>query len=306
MVVAALALTGAACGDDDDTTAGPTTTLGGGGTTTPTTAGGGARPIDCDGTNAYETEIGDPADFEPVTADTLTVVTSLPGPGFFEGSDDDPTKVTSGYEYAIAAAMQEAFGLGNLVIRNVSFDAIVAGTVRDYDVALSQISITCERAKVVRFSMPYFQSNQGVLVKAGFSKPIASVEDAKKLRWGVQTGTTALDLLETIDPDSDPLVYQQLPDAYTALQADQVEAVLIDTAINLGQAARSKGAFEVVAQFDQPGGADQYGALLPKDSPNIGAVNAVFDELQESGELAQLAAEHLTADPGDIPVIKVS
>ena len=82
------------------------------------------------------------ANFKPVKADTLSVVTSLPGPGFWEGSDTDPTKVTSGYEYDIAKCMQPTFGLTKLRVRNVSFDAIVAGTVTNYDLALSQISIT--------------------------------------------------------------------------------------------------------------------------------------------------------------------
>ena len=47
-------------------------------------------------------------------------------------------------------------------------------------------------------------------------------------------------LNDLIKPDSEPLVYQQLADAYAALDAGQVDAVLIDTAINLGQAAASK------------------------------------------------------------------
>ena len=89
------------------------------------------------------------ANFKPVVADTLSVVTSLPGPGFWEGSDTDPTKLTSGYEYDIAKCMEEAFGLSKMTVRNVSFDAIVAGTVTNYDLALSQVSITPERAKVV-------------------------------------------------------------------------------------------------------------------------------------------------------------
>ncbi len=46
------------------------------------------------------------ADFKPWSADTLSVVTSLPGPGFWEGSDSDPTKLTSGYEYDIAKCME--------------------------------------------------------------------------------------------------------------------------------------------------------------------------------------------------------
>lgn len=245
------------------------------------------------------------ANFEPVVADTLSVVTSLPGPGFWEGSDTDPTKLTSGYEYDIAKCMQEAFGLGKFSVRNVSFDAIVAGTVTNYDVALSQISITPERAKVVDFSTEYFESQQGVLMRAADS--ISTIDEAKTTNWGVQTGTTAIDLLKTIGAN-ERHTYQSLADAYTALQAKQVDAILIDTAINLGQAARSNGALHVVAQFDQPGGADRYGAILPKGSANVAAVNAVFTSLKDSGELKALVAKDLTVDPATlktIPIIKV-
>jgi polar amino acid transport system substrate-binding protein len=239
--------------------------------------------------------------FKPTVADTLSVVTSLPGPGFWEGSDSDPTKLTSGYEYDIAKCMQEAFGLSKFNVRNVSFDAIVAGTVTKYDLALSQISITPERAKVVDFSTTYFQSQQGVLMRKGDT--MTTLADAKKANWGVQAGTTAIDLLKNIGANNRH-TYTSLADAYTALQAKQVDAILIDTAINLGEAARIK-TFHVVAQFEQPGGADHYGAILPKGSANVAAVNAVFTALKDSGELSKLVTKDLTADPGTIPIIKV-
>jgi polar amino acid transport system substrate-binding protein len=296
----------AACGSSSKPSAATsTTTVSGGSTTTsapstPTTV----AKIDCSGTSAYVTDIGTTADFKPVTPDTLTVVTSLPGPGFFVGSASDPTKITGGYEYDMAKAMEQAFGLHNLVIRNQNFDAITAGTVTKYDVALSQISITCDRAKVVKFSIPYFQSNQGVLINKG-GPSVTTLAEAKTIQWGVQTSTTAKDLLDKIKPDKTPKVFQNLPDAYAALQAKQIDAVLIDTAINLGEAAQSNGKFEVVSQFSQTGGPDQYGAILPKNSTNAGAINAVIKQLEDSGQLAQLAKTDLTTDPGTLPLINV-
>jgi polar amino acid transport system substrate-binding protein len=302
LVTAALMATGvAACGSSSKpSAASDTTTTVASGTTTTVAP---LTPIDCNGTSAYVTDIGAPADFKPAVADTLTVVTSLPGPGFFEGSDTDPTQITSGYEYDIAKKLQQAFGLSKLVIRNENFDSIAAGTVTNYDVALSQISITCDRAKKVKFSIPYFQSNQGILVNAGDN--IATLADVKKAQWGVQTGTTAKDLLDKIGTDKEAKVFQSLTDAYAALQAKQVDAILIDTAINLGEAARSAGKFVVVGQFEQQGGPDQYGALIPKGSTNTPAINAVIKGLADSGELGALAKTDLTADPGTIPVIKV-
>ncbi len=303
LFVAVVALTGlAACGSSGtkaaETTGGATTSVAPETTT--------AAPTGCTGpSDAYVKTIGDPKTFTPVTADTLTVVTSLPGPGFWEGSDSDPTKITSGFEYDIAKAMESSFGLHKLVVQNKPFDTIVAGqvTANDYDVALSQISITCDRAKVVDFSVPYFQSNQGILVRAGTK--VADLAAAKALHWGVQTSTTAVDLLNKIGA-TNVQSFKDLPTGYTALQAGTVDAFLIDTAINLGEAARSNGKLEVVAQFNQDGGPDQYGAIIPKGSANTAAINGVFKELTSSGQLSSLATKDLTADPGNIPVIATS
>jgi polar amino acid transport system substrate-binding protein len=265
-----------------------------------------ATPIPCDsGQNAYVQETGQPSDFKPVTADTLTVVTSLPGPGFWEGSDTDPTKVHAGYEYDIANKLEDAFGLHKLVVRNVSFDEIDGGHLKDFDVILSQIPITCARAKVSKLSMPYFLSHQAALVKKGFDKPLNTLDDARKVKWGVESSTAAADLLDKISPDTKPRSYTQLDDGYAALRASQIDAFLGDTAINLGEAARSKGEFIVPAQLSRAGETDQYGGIMPSDSTNAPAVNAVIEELQNSGQLSALARKDLTADPGTLPLINV-
>ena len=44
---------------------------------------------------------------------------------------------------------------------------------------------------MVDFTEPYFEADQGVLVQAGTE--VATVEDARALQWGVQSGTTGLD-----------------------------------------------------------------------------------------------------------------
>ena len=134
---------------------------------------------------------------------------------------------------------------------------------------------------------------------------LSTLAAAKQAQWGVQTGTTAIDLLDTIKPSKKPRVYQQLPDGFTALEAGQIDAFLVDTAIVLGQAARSNGRLTVVSQFEQPGGPDQYGAIIPKDSENAPAINAVFQQLGDSGELATLAQQDLSGDPKSLPVIAV-
>jgi polar amino acid transport system substrate-binding protein len=249
------------------------------------------------GTTAPE---GGEADFTPVTDDTLTVVTSLPAPGFWNG--DDPSAITGGYEYEIAQAMQERLGLGDLEVVNVSFDQLVAGQVGDFDVALSQVTITEEREEVVDFTDPYFESDQGVIVQAGTE--VATVEDAQALQWGVQSGTTGADYVaDVLQPEQEAQVFQDLAAGFAALQAGQVDAFMMDTAIVLSQASESGGEQEVVAQFTT---GEEYGGILPEGSAgsaNADAINGILADLEEDGSLSDFAVEWLGGDPGAIPVL---
>jgi polar amino acid transport system substrate-binding protein len=190
-------------------------------------------------------------------------------------------------------------GLSDLKVNNVSFDQLVAGQVGDFDVALSQVTITDERREVVDFTEPYFESDQGVLVMAGTE--VATVEDAKALQWGVQSGTTGADYIaDTLQPEQEAQVFQDLSAGFAALEAGQVDAFMMDTAIVLSQASESGGAEEVVAQFKT---GEQYGGILPKGSENADAINAILAELEDDGSLSEFAEEWLGGDPSAIPVL---
>ena len=110
---------------------------------------------------------------------------------------------------------------------------------------------------------------------------------------------------QKLKPDTEAQGFQDLAAGFAALQAGQVEAVAMDTAIVLGEAASSKGALDVVAQFAQEGGPDKYGALFPKGSTNVDAVNTLLKNAKDSGLLAQFQEINLTKDPGTIPVIQL-
>lgn len=270
LLAGALAAGLAACGDDDDGTESTSET-------TASATGG--------------------AEFTPVTDDTLTLVTSLPAPGFWNG--DDPAAITGGYEYEIALALQEGLELADLEVVNVSFDQLVAGQVGDFDVALSQVTITDERKQVVDFTEPYFESDQGVLVKAGTE--VATVEDAKALQWGVQSGTTGADYVaDVLQPEQEAQVFQDLAAGFAALEAGQLDAIMMDTAIVLSQASESGGSQEVVAQFKT---GEEYGGILPKGSANADAINAILTDLKDDGSLSKFAEEWLGGDPSAIPVL---
>jgi polar amino acid transport system substrate-binding protein len=231
----------------------------------------------------------------------LKVATSLPAPGFWNG--DTPDDLDGGFEWALAAEIAEKMGYDGVDYSNVSFDALVAGKAKGFDLALSQVTITPERAKVVAFTAPYFSSDQGVLVKAGTEVDDSNLKD---IQWGVQSATTAQTFLkDEVKPSKKPRSYQETSQAFAALQAGQVDAVMLDTAIVLAQATQSDGEFEVVGQFKV---GEEYGGIMPKGTKLKKAVNKAIKALIADGTVDQLREEWLVPefgqDPGSIPYLE--
>jgi len=101
-----------------------------------------------------------------------------------------------------------------------------------------------------------------------------------------------------------PHQYESLDDAYAALKAGKIDAVLTDTGVALGEASISKGTLRVIAQIGQISGPDLYTVVLPKNATtNAAAVNGVLQALQKSGQLSALTKENLTVDPATLPLI---
>jgi polar amino acid transport system substrate-binding protein len=149
--------------------------------------------------------------------------------------------------------------------------------------------------------MPYLLSHQGVLVTKKFSGSVTTADDIKALRWGAEADTAAVDVLLRFSVQ--PHVYNTLEEAYAALRAGKIDAVLTDTGVALGEASQSKGALRVVAQIGQISGPDQYTVVVPKSSKNAPAVNAALQHMEKSGALSASAKKNLTVDPATLPLI---
>jgi len=234
-----------------------------------------------------------------VVPGALSVRPDLPAPGWWNG--DSPDTIKDGFEYCMAANMAYRAGLDRVIVVNRSFVQILTGQAKGFDIALSQITITDARKKVVNFTEPYYSSDQGVLVRAGVKVDSNKI---KTMRLAVEGGTTTLQyVLERIKPVQPPRVFPQTAPMYAALAAGQVDAVLFDTPTVLAQAKQSHGAFQVVGRYDM---GEKWGGLVNKDSPNMAAFNKLIDDFRKDGTLQRLTDSYLTPglglDPAKLPV----
>ncbi len=234
----------------------------------------------------------------PAIPGQLTVEVNLPAPGFWNG--DTPDTIADGFEYCMAANIANRLGLDKVAVVNVAWDALVAAQTKNYDLALSQASITDERKKVVDFSVPYFSSDSGVLVKKGTAVDEDSI---RTMQLGAQQATTGAAFIDgTLKPETPAKVFPDTPSMFAALMANQVDVAMTDTAIVLSQAAKSNGRFEVVGQYST---GESYGAIYPKGSANAATIDQAIQALLDDGTVKKLAGKYLAdawgADPTAVP-----
>ncbi|MBK1867561.1 ABC transporter substrate-binding protein [Aestuariivirga sp. YIM B02566] len=236
----------------------------------------------------------------PAVPGQLTVAVSLPAPVWWNG--DTPEAIKDGMEYCLAAEIAWRAGYDKLKVVAVDFVPLVSGEVKDYDLALSEVSITEERKKVVDFSVPYFNSDIGVLTLS--ASPVTQ-KTVRKVTVGIQQGTTgaafALDVLKVKDYN----VYAERADLLKALSDEDVVAVLTDTSITLSAETASAGKIKVVGQYKT---GEIYGAVYPKGNANNPTLDKIMKAIIDDGTMKKLAAKYLVAawgkDPGSIPYFK--
>lgn len=237
----------------------------------------------------------------PAVAGQFTVVINLPAVGEFNG--DTPETITSGREFCMAVNIAHRLGLDKVVLKNASFESIVAGQNKDFDIALALISVTEPRKKVVDFSTPYAFGSYGLAAKAGSNVTAENVRDAK---FGTQAGTTMVSWAQDTLQAKNLSVFDDTGAMFTAVAAGNVDVVMTDLSVVLGQVAASNGKLVVIGQY-QTGG--QTAGIYPKGSAAKPVIDKIIADMKEDGTLKDLEAHYLAPAwggkmPADVPVWK--
>jgi polar amino acid transport system substrate-binding protein len=233
----------------------------------------------------------------------LTIATG--NPAYSPWVENDKPESKEGFEAAVAYAVAGALGYSdaNVTWVRTGFDEAIQPGAKNFDFNLQQYTITDERKKTVSFSDPYYVTNQAVVGLAGSAAAGAkSIADLKGVKFGAQAATTSLDFInDVIQPDSEPFVYEDNAGAKAALEAKQIDAIVVDLPTAFYIAAVEIEGASVIGQFAATSG-DEFGMLFDLDNPLVDCVNEALASLNSDGTLAGLVQTWL-ADKTSAPVI---
>jgi polar amino acid transport system substrate-binding protein len=239
------------------------------------------------------------------TAGKLTVGADNPAyPPYFDPAPADPAwelgnpNNGKGFESAVAFAVADVLGFAKEDVTwiPVPFDNAIAPGNKEFDIYLTQVSYSADRAQAVDLSDGYFDQSQTVIALA--SNPIAkvtTVAELKAFKLGAPAGTTSYDyIVDTIQPTADASAYNSLSDAIAGLNAKQIDGVVVDlpTAFYATAAQMEKG--KIVGTLPNVGEVDHFSIVLDKGSPLTECVNQALAQLSTDGTLLAITDEWIT------------
>lgn len=209
----------------------------------------------------------------------LRVAVSLPAPGFWDGR----TAESGGFEADLALALADRLGFDGVRVVDTPFPRITRGRFAA-DLAISQVSITPARQRVVDFTGPYLVVDQAVVTGV----PGPAGPDPAAWRWGAVRDTTgATTLRSEIRPSAPVTDLATESEAFAALRAGRIDAVMIDVPIATRAVADAGGALGIRSTV--PTG-ERYGIVLARRSRLTTRATRTLAALVDDGTVARLAA----------------
>ena len=215
----------------------------------------------------------------------LTVCTDMP----YEPFEFERAGKPAGFDVDLVQMVADRLGL-DLDMVDTAFDDIASGESLNKgrcDVAISAMTITGERARVLNFSSPYFDAAQALVVEKGSG--VDALDDLAGRRIGVQAGTTGeLYVTDNAPNGAEVIPFEDAAAMGEAMEEGQVVATVYDNTV-IGDVIEANPDLEVATEFDT---GEQYGMAVRRNGnvELLRVINDVLATLKEDGRYEELYA----------------
>ena len=167
----------------------------------------------------------------------------------------------------------------------------------DRDLVASAVTITDERKQTMDFSTPYFDAQQ--LIAVPTNSKITKFDDLKKLKVGVQTGTTGDEAVSKSLGKTNANIkrFESTPLALKELEAGGVDAVVADNGVVINYVNNNTGGkFKTVT--DSAFAPEQYGLAIKKGNTELKTLmDKGLADIKTDGTYDKIYAQYFGAVP---------
>jgi polar amino acid transport system substrate-binding protein len=237
--------------------------------------------------------------------DTLTVGLQMPTQGFQVGSVSGSDVVYArGLEVDLARALAQRMGIPNVrFVQERSFARIFTTGPKAWDVLFAQATITKARERIIDFSVPYLQANQGVLLREELGRTPKTLAALRGLKLCAEDGTTGEETIsQRIHPTTRTTLVSSLRLLLQRLADRRCDAIVSDAPILGAERAAVPDSYGALAGQIRTN--ERYGAVLAQGSPLKPAVNEALKGLIADGTVGQLSKRWLTVDVSKLRILR--
>lgn len=213
----------------------------------------------------------------------------------FEMMDEDTGEMV-GFDIDIINEVADRAGF-EVDLTTMDFSGIIpAVQTGNQEIAIAGITITEERAEIVDFSDPYYDSGLRIIVRA--DSDVEDIDDLEGMSIATKTGSTSYDYLEDkFGDNADVTPYPGTSDMYMALLGRNVDAVFYDAPnVAYFSQTRGEGRTKVVGPLYE---GQQYGIVFNKGSEWVEPTNEALAEMREDGTYDEIYEKWFGEAPSD-------
>lgn len=154
-----------------------------------------------------------------------------------------------------------------------------------FDVIISGMTITEERAKQVNFTQPYVVAGVVALVRAGDDR-VQTAEDLAGKVVGIQGGSSGEEVVKELEGLKEVKRYKQFPECLADLEIGRLDAAIVDVTVAAHFLALRPGVFEIATPLNEELFAI---ATRKEDTKLLDELNRIISEMKADGTLEQIS-----------------
>jgi polar amino acid transport system substrate-binding protein len=224
-----------------------------------------------------------------IKAGVLTVGMEIGYPPMEYFDTDGSTPI--GFDVLLARALGEKLGL-QVEFVDTAWDGIFAGLeTSKYDLIISSVTITPERAQKYIFPQAYISNAQAIVLPQGSSRRIQGLEDVAGLRVAYQAETTTDDIMTELAEGGlsfQAFEYDKVMNCFDELRAGRADVVVCDSVVAYYYDANPAYSIQIVWE----GAGEELGVCIRGGNTALGdTVSRALDELFAEGTVQRISAE---------------